>query len=149
MLARKSRFLPLAGLAVIISAANAAWALGLQLGETKEQLKLDYQMFAVAHQSGRVSVSLTIADQGRLKPLSSVELVVPSQDGTGFVDLSVPLARREVDGKLVVTAHLKRDLAERASIQLNTRHLDGKETPLTWYFHSIPVAKHIKPQEQK
>ena len=33
-----------------------------------------------------------IADEGKLKPLQSVQLAVPGQDGTGYFDLVVSLA---------------------------------------------------------
>jgi hypothetical protein len=39
---------------------NLAWALGLQLGETKEQLKLKYDVAAVDHGTGRVTINLTL-----------------------------------------------------------------------------------------
>jgi hypothetical protein len=97
-----------------------------------------------------VTVELTIADEGRLKPLSSVDLLVmPRGEKSGHVDLSVSLATREVDRKRVATVHLTRELAERASIQLKTNHLDGKQAPLTWYYHSIPLAKHLPKPDQK
>ncbi len=77
----------------VILTANVAHALGFQLGQTKEQLKLDYQVSVTDHGTGRVTVNVAIADEGRLKPLNSVDLVVRSKDGTNFVDLSMKLAR--------------------------------------------------------
>jgi hypothetical protein len=131
-------------------AGNLAWALGLELGETKEQLKLKYEVAVVDHGTGRVTITLTIADEGRLAPLDrGVELLIPSKEGTGYVDLSVSLNRRKVEGKQVVSVHLTKELAERASIQLNTDTLDGKVAPLTWYYHSIPIAKYLKAGEPK
>ncbi len=136
-------------LAALVLAAGAAWAMGFQLGETKEQLRLKYDVSSVDHGTGRVTVNLTIADEGRLKPLDSVDLVIPSNDGTGFVDLSLPLATRKVGGKLLASVHLKRELADRAEIQLRTSTLDGKKEALTWWYHVIPIAKYIKNGEQK
>jgi len=133
----------------LVFTADHAWALGHQLGETKEELKLDYEVSAVVHVTSRVTVNLTIADQGRLKPLESVDLVIPSQEGTGYVDLSVSLAAREVDGKLHVRVHLIRELAERAEIQFRTWALDGDQKPRTWYYYSIPIAKFMRDAEQK
>jgi hypothetical protein len=130
--------------AAVVLAAHVACALGFQLGETKERLGLKYDLTVQDHGTGRVTVDLAIADEGRLKPLNSVDLVVPSQDGTGFVDLSLSLATRQVDGKLWTTVQLKKDLAERAEIQLKTSSLDGKKKAATWYYHTIPIAKYIK-----
>ena len=142
--------LPWVVLAAIVLSANLAWALGLELGESKEQLKLKYDVAVVDHGTGRVTVTLTIADEGRLAPLDrGVELLIPSKGETGVVDLSLNLDRRKVDGKQVIRVHLTKELAERASIQLNTDTLDGKVLPLTWYFHSIPIAKYLKAGEPK
>lgn len=141
--------LPSAVFAAIVLVAGLAWAEGLGLGQTKEQLKLQYDVLLVDHGTGRVTVNLTIADQGRLKPLKSVELVIPSKDGTGFVDLALSLATREVDGKLLASVHLARELAERAEIHLTTSSLDGKKEALTWYYHVIPIARYMKTAEEK
>jgi len=139
--------------AAIVLAANRAWALGFRLGETKEQLKLDYEVSVVDHGTGRVTVTLTIADEGRLKPLRSVDLDFPSKDkhkdGGYMADLWLSLATKKVDGKLLVSVHLKRELAEQAEIHLKTGSLDGKREALTWYYHAIPIAKYMKNGERK
>jgi hypothetical protein len=134
----------------MVLAPCLAWAIGLQLGETKEQLKLKYDVSVVDHGTGRVTVNLTIADEGRLKPLDSVDLLIPNKDGTtGSVELAVALATRRVNGKQLVSVHLKRELAERAQIHLKTSHLDGKELALTWYYHPIRIAQYLKDEGQK
>ena len=144
MFVRKFR-LPLILFAVVLP-ASLAWAVGFQLGETREQLKLKYDVSVKDHGTGRVTVTLAIADQGRLKPLNSVNLVVPGKDrrkdGSGYVDLSVALATREEDGKQVARIHVLRELAERAEIHLRTSRLDGKQEALTWYYHVISIAKY-------
>lgn len=147
MFARKCQLL-LFVIAVISLPASVAFALGFDLGKTKEQLELEYDVSVVDHGTGRVTISFTLADPGRLKPISSVQLVIPSEeknssDGS-LVDLSVSLATREVDGKQLASIHLKKEWAERAEIHLNTSHLDGKSQPLTWYYHSIPIARYMK-----
>jgi len=137
------------GLAIFVFAlglfvAAPAHGMGEKLGQTKEQLQLAYDVSCIEHGTGRVTVNLTIADEGRLKPLTAVELLIPGEGGTGFVDLSIPLAVRKVDGNSRVDIHLKREWALRAEIQLRTQTLDGKREPLTWYYHSIPIAKYLK-----
>jgi len=152
MYVRKFR-LQLIVFATIIVIATVAWSMGFQLGETKEQLKLKYDVSVTDHGTGRVTVTLTIADQGRLKPLDAVELTVPAkeknEDGSFYSDLSVDLAMREEGGKQVVRAHLINELAERAEIRLRTHHLDGKQKVLTWYYHVIPLAEYIRNGERK
>jgi len=141
---------PLVALAALTLSANRAWALGFELSETKEQLKLQYDVSATDHGTSRVTVNLTIADEGRLKPLDrGVALVIPSKDGTGYVDLSVSLERKMVDGKQYVSVHLLKELAERAEIQLRTDTFDGKQEPRTWYYHVIQIADVLKDSQQK
>jgi len=118
--------------------------LGHELPQTREELGLEYEVAAVVHKSGRVTVNLTVAGQGRLEPLESIQLAIPSQDGTGFFDLVVSLATTKVDGKLLARAHLSRELAERASISLITWSLDGKKTDRTRYSHSIALSRYLK-----
>ncbi|HUE71476.1 MAG TPA: hypothetical protein VMP01_11385 [Pirellulaceae bacterium] len=143
------------GLTVVLSAAAAlaadvAFALGFELGETKEELKLVYDVKATDHGTGRVTITVTIADEGRLKPLDrGVSLNIPGKEGTGYADLSVNLERRKEVGKQVVSIHLAKELAERGSINLQTNHLDGKSDPRTWYYHRIPLADYLKKADEK
>ena len=130
MFVRKLRLL------LIVFAATAlatclAWAEGFGLGKMKEQLKLKYDVSVKNQGTGRITVNLTITDQGKLKPLDSVDLVISSKDGTNFFDLSLSLATKKVDGKLLSRVHLKRELAERLEIQLRTSRLDSKQEALT------------------
>ena len=142
--------LSLVVLAAMVLTPNLAWALGFELGETKEQLKLKYDVAVADHGTGRVTVTLTLADEGRLAPLDrGVGLVIPSKDGTGYVDLSLSLERRKVDGKQVMSIHLQRELAERSEIHLKTETLDGKQLIETWYYHRIPIAEYLKAGGEK
>ena len=128
-------------------------AIGLGLGETKEQLKLDYEVTVKDHGTGRVTIVFSLADEGKLNPITAIKLSIPSTDkhpGGGYMsDLSLALATRNEHGKQVARIHLRRDWAERAEIHLTTRHLDGKEEPLTWYYHAIPVADHFNGEKEK
>lgn len=130
-----------------------AWALGFELGESKEELKLKYDVSVTDHKTGRVTIVVKIEDYGRLKPVYAVDLSIPAKekeaDGSQYSDLSVSLALRKEDGKDVARVHILRELAERASIQLKTGHLDGKQSPRTWYYHSIPIAKYLKESDEK
>ena len=142
MCSRKLRLCLMAFAATVLT-AGLAWALGFSLSETKEQLKLKYDVSSENH-GGRVSITLTITDEGRLKPLTSVDLAVPSKNEPGCFDLSLSLATNSVDGKQVAMVHLKRELAERAEFWLKTWSLDGKKGSLTWYYHVIPIAQYLK-----
>ncbi len=139
--------------ATLAMTTSHAWAEGFGLGESKEDLKLDYKVSVHDHGTGRVTITFTLADEGRLQPLNSIDFYIPSTDkhksGGHMADLVLSLATREVDGKQVATIHVKKELIERAEIQLKTSHLDGKQELLTWYYHSIPIAKYMELEEQK
>jgi hypothetical protein len=134
--------------AVVLTATNLAWGLGFELGETKEQLKLRYDVSWMDHHTGRVTVNVTLADEGRLGPLRSVALQIRPEEGTGYVDLSTTLSPRESEGKRIYTVHLTRELAERAEIHLVTDHLDGKQQLRTWYYHRIPMSENLTAEQQ-
>lgn len=144
---RRKRLIVILTLATI-AVPGLAWALGFQLGESKEELKLKYDVSVTDHETGRVTVVLKIEDYGRLKPVFAVDLSIPARErrdgGRGrYMDMVVSLAHRKEDGKDVYRAHLLKELAERASIDLKTGHLDGKQTPRTWYCHRIPIARYL------
>ncbi len=138
-------------LAVVALPVGLAYAMGFQLGESKEQLKLKYDVSVTDHGTGRISVVLTIVDPGKLKPIDSVDLFIPAKVKNGhggrYADLSVALATRGEGGNQVVRAHMLRELANRAVIQLKTSSFDGKQEALTWYFHSIPIADYLNTEE--
>ncbi|MCA9025673.1 MAG: hypothetical protein KDA86_10715 [Planctomycetaceae bacterium] len=144
----------LAVIAVIAIPASFAWALGFQLGESKEKLKLKYDVSVYDHDTGRVTIEFSLIDAGRLAPITSVDLSIPSDekhDGGGFKsDLTMSMALRNDGTQQVSRVHIRKDWAERAEIQIKTGHLDGKQEPLTWYYHSIPLKELIaraKPHE--
>ena len=95
-------------------------------------------------------VELTLADEGRLKPLDDVQLVVqrrePFKDGGYGADLVLSLDLKPTqDGKRVGRVQIIREWAERAEIQLNTHTFDGKLDPRTRLHHVIAIGKHLKP----
>ena len=90
-------YLPVVIFMALVLSASLVWAIGFQLSETKAQLQLKYDLAVVDHGTGRVSVTLTLLDEGRLKPLRNVDLVIPNTDGSGTVDLSLPIAPRLED----------------------------------------------------
>lgn len=136
-----------------IAVPGLVWALGFELSQSKEELKLKYDVSVTDHKTGRVTIVLKIEDYGRLKPVNSVDLSIPAEEahegGGRYADLVVSLALRKEGDKQVARVHILRELAERASIDLKTNHLDGKQQLATWYYHSIPIAKYLKELDEK
>ncbi len=133
---------------VTLLSTGPAMALGFELGKTKEELKLKYDVAVSDHNTGRVTVVFTLEDEGSLEPINSVDFCVPAKDGSGYYDLSVSIEMKEENGKKVGRVHIAKDLAERAQIHLKTSHLDGKRGVMEWYYHAIPVAKSMKAQKK-
>ena len=140
--------------AVSFWTAGRAWGIGFYLRQTKDELRLKYDVAVEEHSfggtpTGRITVVFTLADEGRLKPLDEVQLVVPGQeknkDGGRWMDLVVSIDMTKTDGgQRVGRVHILKELAERAEIQLNTHTMDGKQDPLTRLHHVIPIAKYLK-----
>lgn len=139
-------------IAAIAIPASCALALGFRLRESKEELNLKYDVSVYDHNTGRVTVTFTLKDEGRLKPISSVDLHISSDeqhDSGGFKsDLTMSMALREVEGNQVARIHIRKDWAERAEIQIKTGHLDGKQEPLTWYYHAVPLKDLVSRAER-
>ncbi|QDV52862.1 hypothetical protein [Gimesia fumaroli] len=148
MSARKSLLLLLPFFGLLFT-ADVAWALGFEISQSKEELNLRYELSVVDHGTGRVTVNLIIDDTGKLQALNSIDLVILSKDGTPRPDLLVSLETKKMNGKLHVRAHLNKELAERAQLQLKTltNPRTGKQELLTWFYFPISVAKMLKEQQ--
>jgi hypothetical protein len=143
-------------LAVVLAAGVFVWlsgralGIGFILGESKEELKLKYDLAATDHGTGRVTAVFTLEDEGRLKPLDEVQLVIPGEvknaDGSRRADLVTAIDMKDAGGgKRVGRVHILRPLAERGEIWLNTHTLDGQLDLDTRLHHIIPLAKYLPP----
>ena len=132
-------------IAALVIPASFALGVGFQLGESKDKLQLEYDLSVYDHDTARVTVTFSLEDEGRLKPIDSIDLSIPSQEkhtsGGYKSDLTISMATRKEGNKQVARVHIRKDWAARAEIQLKTGHLDGKQEPLTWYYHSIPLRE--------
>lgn len=152
-MSRTARIL-LGVIAALAIPASCALALGFRLSESKEELDLKYDVSVYDHDTGRVTVEFTLKDEGRLKPITSVDLHIPSNqrhNGGGFTsDLTISMALRKHGTGHVGRIHIRKDWAERAEIQIKTDHLDGKHELRTWYYHPVPLKDLVaraKPHE--
>ena len=155
-MSRKSQTVVCAIAAVLVP-ASLALALGFRLGESKADLKLKYDVSVYDHDTGRVTITFSLEDDGRLEPINSIDLSIPSEEkhtsGGYKSDLTMSMATRKEGNKRVARIHIRKDWAERAQIQLKTVNLDGKQEHMTWYYHAITLGdlvarakphKHIK-----
>lgn len=139
----------LAAVALLATSAGPTRGMGEILGQTKEELKLGYEVVVHDHGNGRATFEFTLADDGRLKPIVAVELSVPAEqkdkNGGYAMDLSVTLELKPTtEGKRVARFEMRKDWAERAEVWLTTNTFDGKPLVMTRYHHLIPLAKYLK-----
>ncbi|MGB0578827.1 MAG: hypothetical protein ACPGVU_03900 [Limisphaerales bacterium] len=139
-----TRLRPIPIFLTLLLCATNAFALGEELGQSKEELKLDYTLSVTEHKTGRITVVFRLEDEGRLKPLSSVDLSIPSDDGTGYFHLVTALKLQAEGDAKVARIHIHRDWTKNANITLKTSHLDGKSSLRTWYYHVVPISKFLK-----
>lgn len=135
-------------LATLAWTAGRVWAIGFVLGETKEELELDYDVAVQDHGTGRVTIVLTLTNEGRLEPLDEVQLAIPGEEknpnGGHWMDLVVSIKMVAADdGRRIGRVHILKEWAERAEIWLNTHTMDGKPDPLTRLHHVIPIVQYL------
>ena len=132
-------------IAALVIPASFALAEGFQLGESKEKLQLEYDVSVYDHDTGRVTITFSLEDEGRLKPIESIDLSIASKEkhlsGGYKSDLTISMATRKEGNKQVARVHIRKDWAARAEIQLKTGHLDGKQEALTCHYHSVPLKE--------
>lgn len=112
-----------------------AFAWGIPIQQTADQLGLKYKISAVAS-GDDVLVRLEISDLGAMKPLSGVTLNITK--GKQIL-VYAPLSTKEDGGKIMVSAQLGRDMANDARIDLvPVSPPDGGQV-FGWTFFSIPI----------
>ena len=65
--------------AAIVLMADRSWAIRHQLGPSKDEWGLKYDVAVTDAGDDKVTVVFTLADEGRLKPIYSVELTAFSK----------------------------------------------------------------------
>lgn len=102
---------------VILIPASFALAVGFQLGESKDKLQLKYDLSVYDHDTGRVTVTSSLEDAVRLKPIDSIDLSIPSQEkhtsGGYKSDLAISIATTKEGDKQVARVPILKDWAAR------------------------------------
>jgi hypothetical protein len=132
--------------AAIVLVAQSSWAIRQGLPPSKDEWGLKYHV-EVAEAGDNLNVTFTLADQGRLKPIYSIDLVAFSkqtdnQGGRSYDVLEPIKLTKTADGKQVGQASFNKQHLDRAKIRIITLHVDGKRQPSGGVFLDIPVAKY-------
>lgn len=134
--------------ATMVLTSERSWAIRFALGPSKDEWKLKYDVAVYDSDGDKVTVVLTLADEGRLKPIYSIDLVAFSKQtdnqGGHSYDATVPIELKTTqDGKRAGQAQIRKEFVNRAKIRIITLTVDGKRQPSGGAFYDIPIAKYL------
>ena len=136
--------------AAIVLMSGRSWAVYDLLGPSKDAWKLKYDVEVNPAERDKVTVVFTLADEGRLKPFYSINLVAFSKQtdnqGGRSYDVKAPIELKSTeDGKRVGQVQIRKEFVDRAMIRIITLTVDGKRRPSTGAAcYDIPIAKYLK-----
>jgi hypothetical protein len=143
------------GLLVVVALAlmsSSSWAVYYELGPSSDDWGLKYAGDVTATNDGKLNVSFTLADQGRLKPIHSVHIFAlthPNPDGSRTYLLKAPMAMTPTqDGKLTGQMQIGRELTNLAVVRIFSYTVDGQPQKLGVRYYDIPITKFIKKPQQ-
>jgi hypothetical protein len=133
--------------AVMALTSDRSWAIRYGLGPSKDDWKLKYDVAVHDADGDRLTVVFSLADEGRLKPIYSIDLVAFSKQtdnqGGRSYDVMVPIELKPTeDGKRVGEVQIRKEFLDRAKIRIITLTVDGKRQPSGGAFYDIPIAKY-------
>ena len=134
--------------AAVVLMSDRSWAIRQGLGPSKDEWQLKYDVDVTDSGGEMLTVTFTLADEGRLKPIYSIDLVAFSKqtDGQGgrSYDAMEPIKLKPTgDGKRVGQALISKKHLDRAKIRIISVTFDGKRQPSGGVFYDIPVAKFL------
>jgi hypothetical protein len=135
-------------IAAMVLMSDRCWAIRHGLGPSKDEWKLKYDVAVYDAGSDKLTVVFTLADEGRLKPIYSIDLVAFSRQtdnqGGRTYDVMVPVEMKTAeDGKRVGQVQIRKEFLDRAKIRIITLTFDGQRQPSGGAFYDIPIAKHL------
>ena len=134
--------------AAIVLMSGYSWAIRYGLPASKDEWKLAYDVAIHDADSDKVTVVFTLTDEGRLKPIYSIDLVAFSKQtdnqGGHAYDVMAPIELKPTkDGRRVGQAQIRKEFVDRAKIRIITLTVDGKRQPSGGVFYDIPIGKYL------
>jgi len=133
--------------AAIVLMSERSWAIRNGLPPSKDEWGLKYDV-AVSDDGGdMLTVVFTLADEGRLKPFYSLDLVVFSkpdgQNGRSY-EFNEPIKLKPTDdGKRVGQVQVPKKFLDRAQVRIISLMVNGKRQPSGGVFYDIPIKKYL------
>jgi hypothetical protein len=134
--------------AAMVLMAGKSWAVFHALPPSKDEWGLKYDVEVAPADGDKVTVVLTMADEGRLKSVYSYHVVAfskqtDSQGGRSY-DVKAPLVLKPTqDGQRTGQVQIRKDLVDRAMIRVLTLNVDGKRQTAGAAYYDIPLRKYM------
>ena len=134
--------------AVVFLTSVRSWAIYDVLGPSKDEWGLKYDVQINDAGGNNVTVVFTLADEGRLKPLTTVELYAfnPQTDEQGGHSYDVKQTielKPTKDGRRVGQVQISKKFVEKAKIRILTKQVDGKLQQPGFADYEIPIKKFL------
>jgi hypothetical protein len=136
---------------VLVVAAMAllpglCWAVYYGLGPSKDEWGLKYDVAVSDADGDKATVVFTLADEGRLKPFYSIEVVAfskPDSQGGRSYDVKAPIELKPPkDGKRIGQVQISKKFAGHAKIRILTLTVNGQRQKSASYY-DIPLQKYL------
>jgi hypothetical protein len=133
--------------AAVALMSGRSWAIYYGLGPSKDEWNLKYDVEVNATSDDMLTVEFTLADEGRLKPIYSIEVIAfstqtDSQGGRAYVVKAPFELKATSDGKRAGQVQIKKEFVDRAVIRILTQTVDGQRQPSGGAYYSIPLSKY-------
>jgi hypothetical protein len=134
--------------AAILLMSGRSWAIYDVLGPSKDEWGLKYDVQVNDAGGDTVTVVFTLADEGRLKPLSSIELFAFSKEtdnqGGHSYDVKAPIELKATkDGRRAGQVQMRKEFLNRAQIRILTKMVDGRLQQPGYAAYEIPISKFL------
>lgn len=133
--------------AVLVLMSNDSSAVYYGLGPSSDEWGLKYDVAVNDAGGDMVTVEFTLASEGRLKPVYSIDLVAFSKQTDSSGGRSYDAKERielkpTADGKRAGKVQIRKDLADRAKFRILTLTVNGKKQQSGAYY-DIPLKKFL------
>jgi hypothetical protein len=133
--------------AALVLTTGVSWAVFHQLPQSKDEWGLKYDVAVDDAGSDKVTVKFTLADEGRLKPIYSIEVIAFSRpDATGgrtYLAKERFEFKPNKDGVREGQVQIPKKLAEGAIIRFLTLTVEGRRQTAGAAYHDIQLKKYL------
>jgi hypothetical protein len=133
--------------AMFLSISARSWAIYNVLGPSKDEWGLKYDVQVNDAGSDTATVVFTLADEGRLKPFHSIELIALNKEtdsrGGHSYDVKAPITLQATnDSRRVGQVQIRKEYLDRAQIRILSDKFDGQQQK--WLVnYEIPLSKFL------